>query len=147
SLSVGRYYHTATLLADGPVLGVGGYVASGLPIATAESFNPSGNSVSADASTAIARVGHAATLLGDGSVLVTGGISGDYQTIYRNAERYVPSSGGVGAFVDAGQMNVGRAFHTATALADGRVVVVGGGASAPIVNAGAEIFDPANGTF
>src|SRR5204863_8939483 len=104
SLSVGRYYHTATLLADGRVLVVGGYDASGLPIATAEIFNPSGNSVSADASTAIARVGHAATLLADGSVLVTGGISANSQTIYRSAERYVPAAGSGGAFVDAGHI-------------------------------------------
>ncbi len=57
-----------------------------------------------------------------------------------------------GAFAPTGSMAVPRAYHTATLLADGRVLVAGGsawkrgtGIATPV--ASAELYDPATGTF
>lgn len=51
-------------------------------------------------------------------------------------------------FVATGNLNIPRAFHTATLLSDGRVLIAGGFTTDnfhPIADA--EIYDPANGTF
>jgi galactose oxidase-like protein/Kelch motif protein len=46
-----------------------------------------------------------------------------------------------------GQMTVGRARHTATPLADGRILIAGGFGSGLASLASAEIYDPTSGTF
>jgi hypothetical protein len=53
---------------------------------------------------------------------------------------WVPATAG-GTFVATGSMTTARAWHTATPLANGKVLVAGGGV------ASAELFDPATGTF
>ena len=96
---------------------------------------------------AVARAAHSATRLADGSVLVVGGctahgceFSGDDGLV---AEVYVPSHG---RFVSVGRSHELRNSHTATLLADGRVLVAGGwGANA--VTASTEIYDPGTKSF
>ena len=97
---------------------------------------------------------HTATLLDDGRVLVVGGdvqtpLGSDGSTIARTvqqAEVYDPETG---VFSVTGRLAQARAGHTATRLADGRIVIIGGygvtgpGGMAPA----AEVFDPASGTF
>jgi hypothetical protein len=60
------------------------------------------------------------------------------------------------AFQPTGSMSTGRLDHTATLLADGRVLIEGGSGwvedgrletSAPIITETAELYDPATGTF
>jgi hypothetical protein len=46
-----------------------------------------------------------------------------------------------------GQMTVGRQVHTATLLADGRVLVAGGYHYGLVPIASAELYDPTTGTF
>ncbi len=72
TLQVARQGHTATLLADGRVLIVGGENASG-PVSEAEIFDPALATFSVAAHSLVSRTDHAATLLTDGRVLVTGG--------------------------------------------------------------------------
>jgi len=94
----------------------------------------------------IARWGATATLLADGRVLVAEGYdrfqSGE--TSISSAEVYDPATG---AFSPTSSMSVPRAGHTATLLADGRVLIAGGSTSSGAGLTSAELYDPATGTF
>jgi hypothetical protein len=73
-MAAARAGHTATLLNDGTVLGVGGGDGSSpSPRASAELYNPASGTWSATGGMAAGRSGHPATLLNDGTVLVAGG--------------------------------------------------------------------------
>ncbi len=91
------------------------------------------------------RHGHTATLLSDGRVLVTGGFDIDTNNLspaispLSSAEIFDPATGN---FSSTGSMQHPRAYHTATLLSGGKVLVAGGADSAS-----AELFDPASGTF
>jgi hypothetical protein len=94
-------------------------------------------------SMAQARSRHAAAPLPDGRVLVTGGlvpVGGGPNTIdVATAEIYDPAAG---TFSPTGDMTVTRFNHSAIALDDGRVLVLGGNG-----RSSAEVFDPTSGTF
>lgn len=101
-----------------------------------------------------ARESHTATLLNDGRVLVTGGMhwgpSGCglcgplHLYALASAEIYDPSTT---QFARTGTMSVSRVFHTATLLANGKVLITGGDNRGGTVYATAELFDPATGSF
>jgi hypothetical protein len=79
---------------------------------------------------------HTATLLADGRVLVTGGCCDERQAApLASAEIYNPATN---IWSPAPNMSVPRYDHTATPLADGRVLVTGGCCT----TASAEIFSP-----
>ena len=142
NLNVARTGHTATLLADGKVLVVGGTAPApgALPAGETRSelFDPIAGTWSFTGATKSPRLGHTATLLSDGRVLVTGG--GD-----RSAELYDPATG---AWTLTGSMSVQRAWHTATLLRDGRVLVAGGEATPDgTATASAELYDPGTGSW
>jgi prolyl-tRNA editing enzyme YbaK/EbsC (Cys-tRNA(Pro) deacylase) len=95
---------------------------------------------------ASARTFQQATLLDSGRVLVTGGDAdgwSDAGHFLASAELYDP---GTGAFSGTGSMTAVRSYHTATLLADGRVLIAGGHNAATDL-APAELFDPVAGTF
>ncbi len=97
---------------------------------------------------------------------MTGGYDcgrGGEDGIWVTAEIYDPATG---TFTATGSMHTGREFHTATLLADGRVLIAGGYTAPPPAAAGritlasirtaesaasvlatAEIYDPATGRF
>ena len=137
---------TATLLNNGKVLIVGG---ASNPSA-AELYDPvSGQFTSAGQPVYPHGNISTATLLNDGRVLVVGGLAqpGSPPGAGSNsgAETYDPTTG---TFTRAGAMTANRNGHTATLLADGRVLVAGGEAlfgGDPFDSA--EIFDPSTGTF
>ena len=124
-----RVHHTATLLASGKVLVVGGYNGSNWCLDQCEVYDPAdgpnGTWSPAGAGTlAQGRASHTATRLADGKVLVTGGwyyTPGD-GTI-ATCEVY---DAGTGSWTGAGVLDVGKEYHTATLLPDGRVLVTGG---------------------
>ena len=147
SMQSTRVYHTATLLNDGTVLVTGGLDVSGnlsgVPVATAELFDPATANFTPVANMGAARFFHAATLLASGKVLLTGGLEGGNGLT--TAELYDPATKTFSLTI--GNMTVGRAGHTAT-LVSGKVLVAGGAANFSGAAAStAELFDPAIATF
>jgi hypothetical protein len=93
------------------------------------------------------RRSHTATLLPDGRVLIAGGYSGlPVDRKISRAELYDPATG---AFTSTGDLTTARAFHMATLLPDGRVLITGGQSEQPTPQtvASAEIYDPSTGKF
>jgi Tol biopolymer transport system component len=150
---------TATLLEDGRVLVT---AACGT---RAEIYDPSTNAFTETGSLGVRRASKTSTLLRDGRVLFAGGYycaAAGQDGIWATAEIYDPTTG---SFSPTGSMHAPREFHTATLLADGRVLIAGGLSGAPAttstailasfetaetsasVLATAEIYDPATGTF
>jgi N-acetylneuraminic acid mutarotase len=98
-----------------------------------------------------ARGEHTATLLPDGKVLVAGGIPDNTEHVrLASAELYDPSTGTWSA---TGAMATPRSQHTATLLANGKVLVAGGLCQrgtprCPLgALASAELYDPRTGTW
>ena len=158
SMGIARAVHTATLLPNGKVLIAGGgttqIVDGGFPfpffgqaIAASEVYDPATNSFSATGAMSGARFAHTATLLPNGKVLIAGGLvtEGAGQALL-TAELYDPATG---TFNPTGNMGTPRAGHTATLLANGKVLVSGGLTSMDVtgVVSSAELYDPATGAF
>ena len=137
SLAVERKGHTATRLADGRVLIVGGENAGGGFLNESEIFDPTAGTFSSAATMAVGRTDHAAVKLLDGKVLVTGGRNGTGTT--NTTEIFDPATG---TFATGSTMGVARAGHSATLFADGRVFLTGGDEGGS-----AEMFDPSTGAF
>ncbi|MCZ7585773.1 MAG: hypothetical protein M5R36_21950 [Deltaproteobacteria bacterium] len=152
-MNFGRALHTATLLADGRVLVVGGTDGSNA-FDTAEIFDPETNSYSlVEDAMGIGRFAHTATRIPDGRICVAGGLDGE-RTV-PSATFFDPESGDFGRFDPTPEdeeepMALGRMSHTATALPDGRIVFAGGFSGTqeggePTTSI--EIFDFDTGTF
>ncbi len=145
TLGTGREFHTATELDDGRVLVAGGTV-SLTGFTASELINPRTGTVTQTGALKRRRQGHTATRLADGRVLVTGGWGpgGDAMNLLASAEIWVPATGEFRLL--AATMANSRGGHTATLLADGRVLIAGGYSAWPTYRY-AEIFDPATEKF
>ena len=136
SFAEARRDHTATLLPDGRVLVVGGWGADDV-LASAEVWDPATATFAPTGSPPRGRFGHAATLLPDGRVLVVGGSGVDdiLASTGASAEVWDPATG---TFGPAGSLAEGRFGFTATALPDGRVLVIGEASSSPRPRSGTQ---------
>jgi Galactose oxidase, central domain len=145
SMMTPRSGATATLLQNGKVLIAGGVDNNDTILPSAELYDPATGSFTATAGNMTSgRWLHTATLLANGKVLVTGGrinFSSSFNTA--TAELFDPFTN---TFAATGSMATGRNFHTATLLADGKVLVLGGNPSLFSVSTG-ELYDPAFGSF
>jgi N-acetylneuraminic acid mutarotase len=164
SLNTPRAFHTATLLQNGMVLVAGG-ANPGSPLGSAELYNPSTQEWSYTAGPLnTARAFHTATLLSNGLVLVAGGlgtnaggscgnqgdvavdsgqagpmVAGTNDVLLPNAEIYNPATGD---WTNTACLNTARAYHTATILTNGAVLVAGGYGASETVLTNAEVYNP-----
>lgn len=141
SMDIDRYYHQLTLLSDGRVLASGGSGGGLSALATAEIYDPQRNQWQPAGSMTSPRIGAGAALLPDGRVLMAGGRDaiGGYLS---SAEIFDPSNL-TRPWAATPSMSVKRYTPGAAVLSGGRVLVAGGTDAFP----GAEIFDPASGTW
>jgi hypothetical protein len=149
SLNTDRDFHTATLKNDGTVLiagGYGGVLPSYAYLASAELYSPTTETFTYTGSLNTGRGYHAGAELSNGMVLIAGGIAllPSYSYLV-SAELY---NAATGVFTLTGSLNAARAFHTATLLNDGMVLMAGGlSTDAEIgtanVLASAELYEPA----
>lgn len=147
ALNISRGRHAATLLADGKVLVTGGANDESRALASTELFDPATGKWSVIGSLNQMRYSHTATVLNDGKILVTGGEAVGFPSWATerptSAEIYDP---GTSKWSTTGSMTSAHSDHTATLLADGRVLVVGGyGANERVGNGIVEIYDPGTG--
>lgn len=149
-----RENHSATLLADGRVLIAGGdNVQFGSDALTsAEIYNPATGRFTPTGSMSHPHTGQTATLLSNGKVLIAGGkIWSRFNWVPSDdAELYDPA---MGKFSVVGPMTSAREGHTATLLANGKVLIAGGvGAhfdplKQTAAAQSAELYDAATGKF
>ncbi|MDI1476536.1 kelch repeat-containing protein [Polyangium sp. y55x31] len=118
AMGTARRDHTATKLANGDILAVGGTGTS--PTASVEQWSVATATWTAKASMSVARTGHTATRLPDGRVLAVGGTSGTYQ----NSTAIFDATSNT--WTAGPSLVTARAYHTMTLLADNRILVVGG---------------------
>ena len=156
SLHEARTGFTATLLADGRVLVVGGMdpAETEFPpthLSSAELYDPTTGIWTRTGSMAVGRIGHSATLLPNGQVLVAGGPdfeaaqAAEVEIMGRiSAELYDPATG---EWTATGSMTTGRGGHSATLLTNGTVLVAGGGYSDDVAARSAELYDPGSGRW
>lgn len=140
---VARAFHSATMLANGDLLIVGGVVQwepKAVPTDSGEILKAGTGELQPTGSLSAPRYWHTATLLQDGRVLIAGGFVLTATGLVQeeaSAEIYDPATG---TFTPAANMNKPRTFHTATLLPNGKVLIAGPDASA-------ELYDPATNSF
>ena len=143
-----RMGHSATLLPNGKVLLAGGDSQLNL---TAELYDPANGlfSITGGGQSPLGHTFHTATLLANGDVLLAGGVG--YNNAPMNTAFLYNTSVGRFNLVSLGaepiRMSSARAFHTATLLPDGKVLLVGGRDAANNVLATGELFDPSQGVM
>jgi hypothetical protein len=141
--SVLRYQHTATLLADGRVIIAGGNSDAFTALNSTQFYGPgpSGALITFTGSLNHPRSNHTATLLPNGKVLVTGGFIRPFTmpAPLVTSELYDYTKG---TWADTGNLNLSRFNHTATLLANGKVLVAGGTG-----RNSAELYDPVTGVW
>jgi len=140
--SFSRLHHTAVLVPDGKVVVIGG-IDEGL-MSSVEIYDPSDGpngslSVGPDLEDPLAY--HTATVLPDGAVFIAGGLT-FYEVEYETGATYLLESPYDDYWKYRGWLYQNRKDHTATLLADGRVLFVGGSTYEGTLGS-AEIFDPA----
>ncbi len=133
-------------LDDGRVLVAGGLGQQKETVLTAEIWDPATGVWENTASMSLSRSGMGAVRLLDGRVIVVGGKTDDKFLVatLNQSEIYDPDTG---TWSEAAPMSEKRINHTVTLLADGRVLVIGGGKEDGPYSKTVEIYDPASDTW
>jgi RHS repeat-associated protein len=137
ALSIPRWDHTATMLADGKIMIIGGRNNSGY-LASVELFDPATETFTPlTAVMTTPRAGHSSTLLPDGRALILGGQNDT--GMLSTAEVFDPALAGFNSTTPG--LITPRANHTATLLYFGEVLVTGGENGTGILNT-VELYGP-----
>jgi len=123
-MSIPRLFHAATLLSNGKVFVVGGFIfvgASPVATASAELYDPSPGTFSTTSSFGTAQSGLAAVVLSDGNVLVRS---------LSTAEVYNPTTG---SFANTGAPSANEIENAPVVLNNGTVLDAGGNFTNPAV--------------
>lgn len=148
NMTTTRTSHTAVLLYDGRVLICGGSQTFTISttLSSAELYDPaSGTFIPVPSSMTSTRTLHSATLIHDGKVLIAGGENAVEQFL-ASAEVFTPSTGSFNS-VSGDLLSAPRAYHTATALDNGKIMLIGGDASREKTNASYDMYDPITDRF
>lgn len=155
--AVYRNNHSATLLNDGRVLVAGGECATRTGenndldyCASAELYDPATGTFTPTGTMAAPRYGHRTAVLADGRVLFSGGYENHMDEDMRpasTAEIYDPATGQFRKTTGASPS--ARAYHTATTLPNGEVLLAGGytGNSSSPITTMLEVYDPQSDGF
>jgi len=138
-LNQGRGDHTATMLNNGKVLVAGGVNTAQIGEPSTELYDPAASSWTPISNLNTTRSYHTATLLTNGKVLLVGGAN-TVIGILNSAEIYDPAAPSATWVADA-SLHTKRYSHTATLLANGKVLVVGGFDGSAL--ASVELYTPA----
>jgi hypothetical protein len=131
TMTAKRTQHTATKLADGRVLTLGGADENSVVHSSGEIFNPATGTASAITSMSVPRVAHTATLLPDGRVFVAGGTGsfdfsdplGALASVHASTALYNPTTN---SWTNGPNLPKKRALHSATLTGAGQVLITGG---------------------
>ena len=142
-MSIGRQYHTATLLRDSSVLIAGGDHGGGAESSVEvydrdkETFQPGPYNMNK------ARYWHTATALPDGNVLIVGGWN-DNEKDLSSVELYDAKSR---KFTEVAQLYFPRTHHTATLVGNQVVIIGGSNSTSPDGILAVEVYDVASQTI
>lgn len=136
--------HVAVLLATGKVL-----VAGGMAILEnlTELYDPETNSWTAGGSLTLNREsGETMTLLPNGKVLMAGGLTfnGTFVAPTATTEIYDPATN---TWTASGNLSTALAYHTASLLPNGNVLIIGGDNGGNVPQAGTNLYNPATNTW
>ena len=140
--------HTATVLPNGLVLVAGG-INSGGVLNTTEIYNPTTNAWVGGPPLSVPRFGHTATLLNNGNVLICGGYKDLTGVAQNSCDIYTPDmsgSFGAGTIAAGPAMSTARAFHSASLLSNGSVLMAGGISGGNSIDT-TEVYNPATNSF
>ena len=147
SMNQERIFHVAVTLLNGKVLVIGGGVGNQhlIGLNSTELYDPLTGVWTTTGSMKYPRMLHTASLLPDGNVLVVGGTDNETnRNIYNSSELYNSSTG---VWLDAGDMLISRAGHTASLLNNRNVLISGGGGTNWTALRSAELYVPSTNSF
>lgn len=128
------------LLKNGKVLLAGGYTQQDKLIDRAEIYDPNSR-VWTISQMPYAWGAATMTVLNNGKVLVSGGSIGQYTYTATVTNKALLYDQDTNTWTPTGSMHIARAGHNAVLMADGKVLVIGGGTKST------EIYDPATGQW
>ncbi|CAF1299498.1 unnamed protein product [Adineta steineri] len=148
SMQFDRSSHTATVLSSGKVLVTGGWGGNGLISQIKyELYDPLTGNWTHAADIHVRRLDRTSSLLTNGTVLIAGGWYEDDATeqhVVADAELYDPR---VNVWTQVDSMHDGRAWHTASVLPNGKILVTGGIDMFNITIGKCELYDPSTGKW